>query len=157
VDLPRLREANVAVQVFSDPTQVPKKLSRLSTRRNQLDLLTVAASCNAWPPMTWFRRDSRARHAAKLLHGFAKKSDDAFTVILTRSDLDRALASKTLGGILALERLDSLDHDMDNVDVLFNAGYRIAGLVHQFDNEIGGSSQGDVRGGLTRLGAASLS
>ncbi len=152
VDLPRLREANVAVQVFSVPTQVPKERSRVGTRRDQLDLLTVAAFCNAWPPMTWFRRDSRARHAAKLLHGFAKKSDGAFTVIRTRPDLDRALATKTLGGILALEGLHSLEHDMDNVDVLFDAGYRIAGLVHQFDNELGGSSQGLDRGGLTPFG-----
>lgn len=152
VDLPRLREANVAVQVFSVPTQVPKKRSQFGTRPDQLDLLTVAAFCNAWPPTTWFRRDSRARHAAKLLERFATKSDGTFTVIRTRSDLDRALATKTLGGILALEGLHALEHDMDNVDALFDAGYRIAGLVHQFDNELGGSSQGVDRDGLTPFG-----
>lgn len=152
VDIPRLREANVAVQVFSVPTQVPKERSRTGTKREQLDMLTVAAFCNAWPPTTWFRRDHRARHAAKLLHEFAEDSDGALTVVRTRADLDRALANGTLGGILALEGLHSLEHDMDNVDVLFDAGYRIAGLVHQFDNELGGSSQGVDRGGLTPFG-----
>ncbi|HEX6097640.1 MAG TPA: dipeptidase [Thermoanaerobaculia bacterium] len=152
VDIPRLREANVALQVFSLPTQVPKERSRFGTRRDQLDLMTVAAFCNAWPPLTWLRRDSRARHAAALLHRFAEKSDGAFTVVRTRADLDRALASRTLGGVLALEGLHALEHDMDNVDVLFDAGYRIAGLVHQFDNELGGSSQGVERGGLTPFG-----
>lgn len=152
VDIPRLREANVALQVFSVPTQVPKERSRFGTRRDQLDLMTVAAFCNGWPPITWFRRDFRARHLAKLLHRFATNSDGAFTVVRTRSDLDRAIASKTLGGILALEGLHSLENDMDNVDALFDAGYRIAGLVHQFDNELGGSSQGLDRGGLTPFG-----
>jgi microsomal dipeptidase-like Zn-dependent dipeptidase len=152
VDIPRLREGNVAVQVFSLPTQVPLKRSRSGTRRDQLDLMTVAAFCNAWPPATWFRRDFRARHAAKLLDRFARNSDGALTVIHTRADLDRALATRTLGGILALEGLHSLEHDMDNVDKLFDAGYRIAGLVHQFDNELGGSSQGVDRGGLTPFG-----
>ena len=152
VDIPRLREANVAIQVFSVPTRVPKVRSRHGTRSDQLDLLTVAAFCNAWPPATWFRRDARARHAAHLLHRFADKSDGALTVIHTRADLDRALQTKTLGGILALEGLHSLENDMDNVDALFDAGYRIAGLVHQFDNELGGSSQGVDRGGLTPFG-----
>jgi membrane dipeptidase len=152
VDIPRLREGNVALQVFSLPTQVPKDRSQFGTRRDQLDLMTVAAFCNAWPPLTWFRRDSRARHAAALLHRFAEKSGGAFTVVHTRAELDRALAGRTLGGVLALEGLHSLEHDMDNVDVLFDAGYRIAGLVHQFDNELGGSSQGVERGGLTPFG-----
>lgn len=40
VDIPRLREANVAVQVFSVPTQVPKERSRTGTKRDQLDMLT---------------------------------------------------------------------------------------------------------------------
>ena len=149
VDVPRLREANVALQVFSVPTQVPKERSRHGTRRDQLDLMTVAAFCNAWPPTTWFRRDARALHAARLLHKTAERGGGALTVVRTRADLDRTLETKTLGGILALEGLHSLENDMDNVDVLFDAGYRIAGLVHQFDNELGGSSPGVDRGGLT--------
>lgn len=152
VDVPRLKEANVAIQVFSVPTQVPRVRSRQGTRSDQLDLLTVAAFCNAWPPTTWFRRDARARHAASLLHKFANKSDGALMVVRTRADLNLALQTKTLGGILALEGLHSLENDMDNVDELFDAGYRIAGLVHQFDNSLGGSSQGVDRGGLTPFG-----
>ena len=152
VDIPRLRVANVAIQVFSVPTQVPKERSRFGTPRDQLDLLTVAAFCNAWPPTTWCFRDARAKHASGLLQKFASNSDRALTFVRTRADLDQALQTKTLGGVLALEGLHALENDVDNVDRLFDAGYRIAGLVHQFDNELGGSSQGVKRGGLTPFG-----
>lgn len=152
VDIPRLRVANVAIQVFSVPTQVPKERSRFGTPRDQLDLLTVAAFCNAWPPKTWCFRDARAKHASGLLQKFANNSDRALTLVRTRADLERALQTKTLGGVLALEGLHALENDVDNVDRLFDAGYRIAGLVHQFDNELGGSSQGVKRGGLTPFG-----
>ncbi|HEV7237921.1 MAG TPA: membrane dipeptidase [Thermoanaerobaculia bacterium] len=152
VDIPRLRVANVAIQVFSVPTQVPKTRSRAGTPRDQLDLLTVAAFCNAWPPKTWCFRDERAQHASGLLQKFADKSDRGLILVRTGDDLERALKTETLGGVLALEGLHALENDMDNVDVLFNAGYRIAGLVHQFDNELGGSSQGVERGGLTPFG-----
>lgn len=157
VDLPRLREANVAVQVFSVPTEVPRRRSRTGTSRDQLDLMMVAAFCNAAPPTAWFRRDARARHASRLLHRFARKSDGALSVVRTRGDLEsvlraRANGAKRVGGVLALEGLHALEGDVDNVDRLYDAGYRIAGLVHQFDNELGGSSQGVERGGLTPLG-----
>src|SRR5262249_20449009 len=38
------------------------------------------------------------------------------------------------------------------VDSLFAAGYRIFGLTHMYDNDIGGSSSGWRKGGLTPLG-----
>ena len=152
VDVPRLREANVAIQVFSVPTQVPKSRSRLGTRRDQMDMLTIAAFAEAWPPSTWFRRDARALYAAHLLENFASDSKGALTVVRTRRDLQHALDTHTLGGILALEGLHSLEGTAGNVDRFFDAGYRIAGLVHQFDNELGGSSQGVTRGGLTPFG-----
>ena len=153
VDLPRLREGNVALQVFSVPTQVPKERSR-STRRNQLDLLTVAAFTQAWPPTTWFRRDSRAEHAAKILHRAAQKSDGALKIIRTKNDLRQLVERRNaIGGLLALEGMHALEGDVQNVDELFDAGYRMGGLVHQFDNELGGSSQGVARGALSAFGA----
>jgi microsomal dipeptidase-like Zn-dependent dipeptidase len=36
--------------------------------------------------------------------------------------------------------------------VLFDAGYRMAGLAHFFDNEVAGSMHGTRKGGLTPLG-----
>ena len=153
VDIPRLHEANVALQVFSVPTKVPKD----RPDPHSLNLLTMSAIAQAWPPATWFRLDSRALHAAKLLDRFASRSGGALTVIRTRGDLQRLLeargrGAKTAGGVLAIEGLHSLEGDAANVDRFFDRGYRMAGLVHQFDNDLGGSSQGAGRGGLTPFG-----
>ena len=41
---------------------------------------------------------------------------------------------------------------LPRVDTLFDEGYRIAGLTHFFDNEVGGSSAGMAKGGLTDFG-----
>ena len=42
--------------------------------------------------------------------------------------------------------------DPANLDVLFGAGFRMVGLVHFFDNELGGSAHGVGKGGLTAKG-----
>lgn len=157
VDLPRLQEGNVALQVFSVPTKVPRSRSRHGTRADQLDLLTVSAFAQGWPPATWFRRDSRALHAARLFDRFSSASNGALIGVRTREDLRalldrRARGEKVIGGVLALEGLHSLEGKVENVDRFYEAGYRIAGLVHQFDNDLGGSSQGVARGGLSPFG-----
>ena len=40
-----------------------------------------------------------------------------------------------------------------NLDALFDAGVRMMGIAHFFDNEVGGSSTGEEQYGLTPLGA----
>ena len=151
VDIPRLREANVAVQVFCVPTRVPKDRGKPES----LNLLTASAVAQAWPPTTWFRLDSRALHAAKLLDRFSRKSGGALRVVRTRKDVEDVLGrGDVVGGVLALEGMHSLEGNVGNVDALFEAGYRMGGLVHQFDNDLGGSNQGLQRGGLTPFGRA---
>ena len=56
------------------------------------------------------------------------------------------------GGILATEGLHPLEGRLENVDRLYDAGFRIAGLTHFFDNELGGSAHGIHKGGLTPFG-----
>lgn len=45
-----------------------------------------------------------------------------------------------------------LEGDPANVDVLFNAGFRMMSVAHFFDNEMGGSAHGIEKGGLTESG-----
>jgi microsomal dipeptidase-like Zn-dependent dipeptidase len=54
--------------------------------------------------------------------------------------------------LLALEGLHPLEGKLDNVDKLYDAGFRMAGLTHFFDNELGGSAHGMEKGGLTAFG-----
>jgi microsomal dipeptidase-like Zn-dependent dipeptidase len=55
-------------------------------------------------------------------------------------------------GVLSLEGLQVLEGSLENVDRLYALGFRMAGLTHFFDNEVGGSAHGVARGGLTPLG-----
>ena len=53
-----------------------------------------------------------------------------------------------------MEGLHALEGDLANLDVFYDAGYRMLGLAHSFDNEVAGSAAGLEKGGLTDLGRA---
>ncbi len=157
VDIPRMIEGNIALQVFSVPTKVPWKVSQWGTNPDQFNTLNLAAIFGGWPLSTWFNLTERALYNAKELNDFAAKSSGQFMVIRNSKELDeflkKRISNKNLtAGILAIEGLHSLEGNLDALDEHFDAGYRIMGLVHQFDNRIGGSSYGMERGGLTEFG-----
>jgi microsomal dipeptidase-like Zn-dependent dipeptidase len=157
VDVPRLIAGNVAVQVFAAVTKVPpgQNYERNPSDRDQLGLLVAASR---WPVESWANLLQRALHQARKLEQAANDSRGRFTIIRTRQELEtlllfRARDDKSLtGGILALEGMHPLQGSLARLDTLFQAGYRIGGLTHFFDNEIGGSSAGMVQGGLTPFG-----
>ena len=45
-----------------------------------------------------------------------------------------------------------LEGRLENVDVMWDAGFRMMAPTHFFDNEVGGSAHGVTKGGLTALG-----
>ena len=53
---------------------------------------------------------------------------------------------------MSVEGLHNLEGRIENLDVLYAAGFRMAGLTHFFDNEVAGSMHGIAKGGLTELG-----
>ncbi|MCH7948332.1 MAG: dipeptidase [candidate division Zixibacteria bacterium] len=157
VDIPRLSEGNIALQVFSVPTKVPKKISQWGTDPDQLNLITLSAITMAWPISSWFNLSSRVTHLGNYLNEVAEESGGRFRVIKTSSELNelfkvRERKKELTGGILAIEGLHALDGEIENLDQFYVTGYRIMGLVHHFDNMIGGSSYGLKKGGLTKFG-----
>jgi microsomal dipeptidase-like Zn-dependent dipeptidase len=159
VDLPRLVEGNVALQVFSAVTQIPL-IPRQTGNSDRTDGMTLIAVAQRWPRPTWSSLSERALHQAKKLHDFAAKPDgggDRLTVVKSAAELDRFVEQRntrpdTVAGILLLEGSHALEGDIENLDRFYEAGYRIMGLVHLFDNEVGGSTHGISRGGLTEFG-----
>jgi membrane dipeptidase len=156
VDLPRLREAGVALQVFASVTQVP---AGVNVERNAAtrDLITLLAIAQGWPPRTWGSRLQRALHAAERLHRIAEAEQGRLLIVKRSGDLDTLLARRredpgVLGALLAIEGAQALDGRLENLDALHDAGYRMIGLQHFFDNEAGGSAHGIRRGGLTPFG-----
>lgn len=157
VDIPRLLEGNVAIQVFSVPTDVPKSRSRWGVSPDGLNLITLSAITQFWPLSTWVSLCSRAEYLGGVLHQVSKDSDDKFQVITTKSSLNTYLEARKVNrnvsaGILAIEGLHALEGKLENLDRLFDSGYRIMGLTHFYDNKVGGASYGIARGGLTEFG-----
>jgi membrane dipeptidase len=155
-DVPRLIAGNVALQVFSAVTKVPK---RLNYERNQgtSDQLTLLLVAQRWPQATWTSLSQRALYEARTLRAAAARSGGRLVLAESREDLERFLARRAddrgmTAGVLSIEGLQALDGRLDMVDTLYAAGYRIMGLAHFFDNEVAGSAHGAVQGGLTPLG-----
>lgn len=156
VDVPRLREGNVALQAFTVVTKSPRNLN-IESNDDGSDNITLLAMAQHWPAVTWFSLKERALHQARRLDDAAARSGGRLTVIRSPSDLEAYLRRRRAdpgltAGFLGLEGAHALEGDLDNLDALFDAGFRMIGLVHFFDNDLGGSAHGRTKGGLTTKG-----
>ena len=156
VDIPRLAEGNVALQVFSLPTKSPHGLNIESNEDKNDDIHTLAI-VERWPPQTWDSLTERALYQARRLHAMANGSRGGFVVIESSEDLagylERRRSSHHLtAGLLSIEGAHALDGKLENLDALYRAGYRMMSPSHFFDNDIGGSAAGVHKTGLTEKG-----
>lgn len=156
IDLPRLQAGNYALQVFSSVTKTPKG-QNYESNRSDTDNITALAIADLQPARTWGSLLQRSLWHAQKLARDAAASGGKLRVIRTPADLDRLLAdraygAKTVGGMLSIEGLQDLEGRLSNLDALYAAGFRMAGLAHFFDNDVAGSMHGEAKGGLTPLG-----
>lgn len=156
VDIPRMVEGNVALQVFSFPTKTPHGLN-IDRNDDTTDDITKLAVIERWPPATWSSLTERALYQARRLHRMASGSNEQFVVIESAADLTHYLELRQknpnlAAGLLSIEGAHALDGKMENVDVLYQAGYRMMSPSHFFDNDIGGSAAGVHKIGLTGKG-----
>ncbi len=155
IDLLRLEAGNVALQVFSSVTKTPKgqNYDANGADSDNITLLTVA---QAQPPRTWTSLLERSLWHATKLQRAAAASGGRLRVVTTAAELERLLAdrakTKVTGGLLSIEGLQNLEGKLANLDRLYDAGFRMAGFAHFFDNEVAGSMHGVAKGGLTPLG-----
>ncbi|MGY3136378.1 membrane dipeptidase [Bradyrhizobium sp. USDA 4501] len=156
IDLPRLIEGHYALQVFSSVTKSPKG-QNYDANGADTDTITNLAIIDLQPPRTWFSLLQRSLWHAEKLRSFAEQSTGRLRLIATPADLDRLLADRksgatVVGGMLSIEGLQDIEGNIANLDVLYAAGFRMAGLAHFFDNDVAGSMHGVAKGGLTPLG-----
>ena len=156
VDLPRLEDGHVALQVFSSVSKTPKgqNYDANGADSDNITLLTVA---QLQPPRTWNSILERSLYHAQKLQRAADNSGGRLRFIKTSQDLsklvaDRAAGKQVTGAVFSVEGLQNLEGKLSNLDRLQAAGMRMAGLTHFFDNEIAGSMHGLKKGGLTALG-----
>jgi len=158
IDIPRLADGNVALQVFSLPTRSPHGLNIQSNEDKNDDIFWLAV-VGLWPPATWNSLTERALYQARRLHKFADGSHGNFVLIENAGDFSRYLDRRRqnphlTAGLLSIEGAHALDGKLENLDVLYKAGYRMISPSHFFDNDIGGSSAGVHKIGLTEKGRA---
>jgi microsomal dipeptidase-like Zn-dependent dipeptidase len=156
VDLPRLRLGGVAIQMFTAPTRAPFGFDIDQTDADGIDFISVGLFA-ARNPMARLGARDRALHQARQLAELSRDSEGRLLLIRTRTDLDAVLAARAaddqvLGALFGIEGAHALEGDLDNLDVLFEAGVRMIGLAHFFDNDFAGSAHGIEKGGLTDIG-----
>jgi membrane dipeptidase len=156
VDVPRLLDGNVALQAFTVVSKTPRN-QNIHGNDDSSDNITLLSVLQGRPVRTWTSLKERALVQAEALHEAASRSDGVLTLIKTRAELQRYLERRQAdpritAGWLGIEGMHVLEGQIENVDVMFNAGFRMMAPTHFFDNEIGGSAHGRVQGGLTPLG-----
>ena len=156
VDVPRLIEGNVALQVFAASTKSPRHLN-IERNDDSSDDIILLAIGSGWPPRTWRSLLARALHMASRADAMARRSDGRLTIIRSQADLAAHLAARgpswpVTAGLLAIEGAHALDDDPANVEVVADAGFRMMSPSHFFDNAFGGSAHGIEKGGLTPAG-----
>lgn len=156
VDIPRLIEGNVALQVLDVVTKTPRGLN-IEHNDDSTDNILPLALAERWPRATWSSLKARALYQADRLHDLVKRSEGRVRLILSRTDLaelrsDRRTDPTLMGVMLGLEGAQALEGDPGNLDALYARGYRIVSPAHFFDTEISGSAAGVKKGGLTDKG-----
>lgn len=155
MDLPRLLDGNVALQLFSSVTKTPKgqNYDGNGADTDNITLLTIA---QLQPVKTWSSLVKRSLYHAQKLDDAVRGSDGKLVAVSTAGHVDGLAALRrknvTVGAMLTIEGLQNLEGKAANLDRLYDAGFRMAGLTHFFDNELGGSMHGLKKGGLTPFG-----
>lgn len=157
VDLPRLDRGNVAVQVFTTVTKSPSGQNYDSNSTETSDNITPLVIGQLRPVQSWFSLKERALDQAHRLNRMADENPSNLRLIHSRADLDQLLAereggARVIGAVLGMEGAHPLQGDIANLTVMEGAGFRLIGLTHFFDNEVGGSLHGESGAGLTDFG-----
>jgi len=156
VDVPRMQDGNVALQVFSVVTKTPRDMN-YDANTAATDNITLLALVQRWPLASLTSLRARAIHQADRLHDAVARSGGTLVLVTDTMSLRRFLAGRARdprvhGALLAIEGLHALDGELAGVDSLYAHGFRMMGLTHFFDNEVAASAHGVTHGGLTPLG-----
>lgn len=175
VDLPRLIEGNVALQVFTIVTKSPIMRARprypgeRCVRNAGPNTSAIVAALQGRPT---FSLRERAYFQARRLKDAVERSREGdgpeLRLLLNVGDLRRFIADRragrqVVGTILGVEGghwigdpaqgSQSVESDMRE---LFDIGVRMFAPTHRFDNQLSGASEGCNRYGLTPLGEHAL-
>ncbi|MFC3878863.1 dipeptidase [Algoriphagus namhaensis] len=157
VDFPRMREANVAMQMFTIVSKSPSGQNMQSNSADTFDNITPLTIAKGESIANWFSLINRTLSQSQDLANFVSKEEDRAIFIKSKEDLEQLLSArkndlKVTGAMLGIEGAHALEGNLGNLDQVYEAGVRMIGLTHFFDNELGGSAHGQNMAGLTEFG-----
>ncbi len=160
VDIPRMIEANVALQAFTIVSKTPHNLN-FDKNDDTTDDVTKVMIAQGRSPFTWFSLKNRAIDQSERLQEFADESGGKFLVIRSSSDLKKYLVKREgdkniTAGYLGVEGAQVLEGKLENVQAMYDVGIRMIGITHFFDNKLGGSAHGVNKGGITEFGRVAV-
>ena len=176
MDLPRMQDGNVALQVFSSVTKTPSG-QNYDANDADSDNITPLVVAQLQPTRTWNSLLERSLWHAEKLDRAAARSDGELVEVTSAEEIDQLLAVRAdksrwpvlkpkyntplrgqppVGALLSIEGLQNLEGDLSNLAELRSAGFLMASLTHFFDTDLAGSMHGIEKGGLTEKGRAAV-
>jgi microsomal dipeptidase-like Zn-dependent dipeptidase len=157
MDLPRMQQGNMGIQMFTTVTKAPSGMNLSKNDADARDNITLLSLVQAWPVATWRSLKARALYQSERLHNLASENPESLRIIRNQNDLrlglqDRKTQAGLVLGLIGAEGAHALDGKLDALEELYHAGFRMIGLLHFFDNDIGGSLHGLSKSGLSDFG-----
>ena len=160
-DIPRMQKGNIALQMFTTVTKSPSGQNYDSNETGSRDNITSLAIVQGWPIKTWSSLTERAIFQAEKIRNLSLRDSKNLMLIESQSDLKQFMIKRELnptliGALIGTEGSHALDGDLNNIERLYNKGFRMMSLHHFFDNRLGGSLHGITGQGLTDFGRQSI-
>jgi len=153
VDLPRLREGGVMLQVFGIATSAPLGMNIERNAAPGVDLIAFGFCVEL---MEGCRGGPRVRFATQLINLAYFADDPKLVWVRTTADLERLRAARArdpqvIGAMVGVEGAHAFGEDLDQLSPAAGKDIRMIGLARFFDNAYAGSAHGVQKGGLTEL------
>jgi membrane dipeptidase len=162
VDFPRMREVNVGLQMFTIVSKSPAGQNMQSNSEDTFDNITPLTIAKGESPWNWFSLINRTLSQSQALENFVENEGEKAIFVKSKADLEKLIAARksdkeVIGAMLGIEGGHALEGTLENLDKVYEAGVRMIGPTHFFDNEFGGSAHGQSGGGLTDFGKQVIS
>mgnify|MGYP006195946433 CR=1 FL=1 len=161
VDFPRMREANVALEMFTIVSKSPAGQNMQSNSEDAFDNITPLTIAKGERPWNWFSLINRTLSQSEALADFVENEGEKAIFIRSKADLERLISARksdkqVIGAMLGIEGGHALEASLENLEKVFAAGVRMIGPTHFFDNEFGGSAHGENGAGLSDFGKSAV-
>ena len=161
VDFPRMREANVALEMFTIVSKSPAGQNMQSNSEDAFDNITPLTIAKGESPWNWFSLINRTLSQSEALAEFVENEGEKAIFVKNKTDLIRLIEARksdkqVIGAMLGIEGGHAIEASLENLEKVYAAGVRMIGPTHFFDNEFGGSAHGENNSGLTDFGKSAV-